>query len=489
MTLKKIITVFVLVLSVILSQTAYAGTLILEYNGQKHEYNGSTYKLMINGKYINTSVEPLIFNDYTLVPIREVCESMGATVQYIDSTKQINVTAGSKKVSLKIGDNSAYINDKKVTIPGGVTPMLIAVAGKDAKTMVPLRFVSENLGYKVDFQGKNGLIKISAPEDIITLTKCTYSSKALTTTITVNSDKAIKSMTSAKLTNANVLYFDIEDCKYSLKNSYDVGSDSVKSVRFGTADGKTRIAVDTINLKTQNVKLSDDKKTITVTVTASKANSTVQRPSENNPSVTPPNNSKKIVVIDAGHGGTDPGTSGTTEDGKTYYEKDINLTVAKKVESILKSNGVEVVMTRTGDTYPSLTDRSDIANEYNAAIFTSIHSNSTTSDNATGFEVYYSVLNNSDDYGVTSKELANEVNKAIDDKISIRNRGVKTADHVVTRTSNMPAILVEIGFMTTPDELELMITDKFQNDFAQGIASGILKVFGKITVPQTNNEN
>ena len=117
-------------------------------------------------------------------------------------------------------------------------------------------------------------------------------------------------------------------------------------------------------------------------------------------------------------------------------------------------------------------------------IFASIHSNSASAASASGFEVYYSVQNNESVTGLSSSELASSVVNSISKNVSIRNRGVKTENHVVTRTSNMPAILIEIGFMSNPDELSLMISDDVQNSFAKGVADGILAVINKANPPQ-----
>lgn len=477
--LKKFLTLFTLMLMCFNCTFAQAASYTLYYNGQQHEYSGSSYKLMIDDKYIETSVEPLIFNDYTLVPIRDVFEAVGASVNYISLKQEIYVNYGNTHIKLAIGDNTAYINSKTLSIPGGITPMLISVNGSDAKTMVPLRFISENLGFTVDFNGDEGLISISTASAFSSSTITNYQFHVydeLTTTMEIYADKPLSSMSSPKLTDSNVLYFDIDNCGYSLPNSNDISTGAIRYLRLGSSDGKTRIALDVNNMKSYKINLSSDKKVILISVTA-------YPPETEDNQNTPVNTDGKIVIIDAGHGGSDPGASGSTG-GKTYQEKTINLSIAKKVRDILTENGVNVIMTRDGDTYPSLTDRSDLANMYNAVIFASIHSNSASADTATGFEVYYSTKNNSSVTGLSSSELASAVCKSIDSKISIRNRGVKTADHVVTRTCTMPAILIEVGFMSTPGELSLMITEEFQNDFAQGIANGILSVIDKANPPQ-----
>lgn len=500
---KKLFIAFIATLLCFSSLTANAASMTIYYSGSAHDYNGRTYKLMIDGEYIYPSVEPLIFNDYTLVPIRDVFEAMGASVKYLDLSKQIFINYEETYLRLKIGDTIAHIDDEKVKIPGGITPMLISLDNINAKTMVPLRFVSESLGFDVDFIDEEDLIKISTQStEFSTLDNfTTVANSPLLTTITVYFDKAIDSVTKPGLTNAGVLYFDIENCKYSLKNTNEINKGAVKNLRFGFSDNKTRVALDLENMKSYDVKLSDDKKAIKIEVIASKSisentdnpqtqpednnNDNTQNNNQGDSVVRPsPNLGEKLVIIDAGHGGSDPGAV-ATHNGKEYHEKELNLTIANKVRDILEGQGITVVMTRDGDTYPSLTKRYEIANSNLATMFVSIHTNSATVNTATGFEVYYSKSNNREDTGLLSSDLAKTVCDEIDTLIDTRNRGVKTADHVVTKNCFMPAILVEVGFISTPGELELMFTDEFCDNFAKGIANGIIKSYSNAK-PLTN---
>lgn len=481
--MKKIIVFFsVLIYLVFISAgiCAYADYTI-QYNGITEQYTGSIYKLMIDGNIVNTTVPPLIFNDYALVPIREVFEPMGADVNYIDVSKQIFVNFGDSYLRLKIGDTAATVNEIKTHIPGNIAPMLISVNSSSAKTMVPARFIAEKLGFDVNFDAANGIIKINRPPVVTKASINNYnvSSSGLNTTVKISFDKAIGDYTKPAVTNSNVLYFDVSNCTYSLNSTNEINQGAVKALRFGIHSDSTRIALDLGTYTGYKVILSNDKKTFTVTV------STLGEQTSQDPVPTPtPGQSatEKIVVIDAGHGGKDAGTHGDI-DGVSYYEKDLNLKVAKKVQSILENSGIKVIMTRTSDTYPTLTERSDIANVNDAVMFVSIHSNSATSETASGFEVYYSNQNNSQTTGIASKDLANSIVSELSKNISIRNRGVKTADHVVTKTSYMPAVLVEIGFMSNKDDLSLMVTENFQNAFAQSIAAGIKNVFNKAQIP------
>ncbi len=478
--MKKLILLLITVISSLFIFTnAYASDYILEYDGITEEYTGSIYKLMINDEFVETTVPPIIFNDFALVPIREVCEPMGAVVNYITVSKQIFVNFDNSYLRLKIGNKIASVDEVDMKIPGDIAPMLISINGSSAKTMVPVRFMAENLGFNVDFDGENGIIKINQPKEIeksvINNFKTSYTDSK--TTIKLTFDKAISEHTKPALTASDVLYFDIANCAYSLPSTNEINKGAIKSLRFGIHDNSTRVALDLENYTGYKVTLSNDKKTFTITVTSRPQTNEDKDSDKNNTPTT-----EKIVVIDAGHGGRDPGTSGTIEE-ETFYEKTINLDIARKVQKLLESKGITVMMTRDSDTFPTLEERSDLANINDAVIFVSIHSNWATSNTASGYEAYYSNLNNSSTTGLSSKELANSIMNELSKNMSTKNRGLKTADHVVTKTSYMPAVLLEVGFMSNTEELEFMLTEEFQNNFAKGICDGILNVIDKAGIP------
>ena len=486
--MKKIILLLTVFLSTLLFCTSVsaASDYIIEYNGIKEEYTGSIYKLMINGEFVETTVPPLIFNDYALVPIREVCEPMGALVNYIPVSKQIFVNFDNSYLRLKIGDRFASVDEVDTEIPGGIAPMLISINGSSAKTMVPVRFMAENLGFKVDFDGENGIIKIEEPKEVSksVINNFRTSTSGNNTTIKLTLDRPVTEHTKPAITAADVLYFDVSNCSYNLPSTNEINKGAIKALRFGIHDNSTRVAIDLQNYTGYKVTLSTDKKTFTITATSRPvANDEVEEDDDDDKlSDAPQTAFEKIVVIDAGHGGRDPGTSGTIGE-EIFYEKTINLEIALKVRDILESNGITVLMTRDSDTFPTLTERSDFANINDAVMFVSIHANSATSQTASGYEVYYSTLNNNSTTGLTSKELANSIIDALSDNIDTRNRGVKTADHVVTKTSYMPAVLIELGFMSNPEELALMFTKDFQDAFALGVSQGIMNVIEQAKIP------
>lgn len=173
------------------------------------------------------------------------------------------------------------------------------------------------------------------------------------------------------------------------------------------------------------------------------------------------------VVIDAGHGGRDPGAV-----YKGRQEKDDTLDLALAVGEILKDNGIDVVYTRTEDVYDSPSQKANIANEADADYLVSIHRNAMPNPGtATGIEtlVY-------EDSGVRAK-MARDINTELE-KLGFKNRGViERPNLTVLKRSNMPAVLVEAGFID--NELDNKKFDDQLDEIAQAIANGILKTTGR----------
>lgn len=528
--MKKTAILFFL-LCCLFMNTAASASMILEYDGSVHNYTGAVYALAVNGKTLtNLPLEPIIFNDRALVPVREVFEALGAQVGYRDTDKTISISYAKTKVKLQIGNTQATVNGVKKTIPDNAAPRLIAKWGGSAKTMVPVRFISESVGLNVDFDGNRGLISVSdgsaatptptaAPQpSAVKLNKVEFSQDGDVVTVKVSANGEISAITDAAVTASQVLFVDVSNATYTTSNKTEVNLGSVIAVRMGIHGANARIAIDTQNMKKYSASLSTDRKAVVFKITASDTADVSQPtpPPPSTPTATPAPSTKpsvpngeKIVVIDAGHGGSDPGADGslmnadelaafdaalqTTEpilatmpagSGQNFKEKDIALNVAKKVQANLEANGVKVLMTRSGDTYPTLDERPELANSRGAVIFLSIHLNSTSAEvtAANGMEIYYSEQNNSDNYGITSKQMAELILKSTTSATGSKSRGVKSGNLLVTRKSTMPANLIEIGFMNNPRELEKLITDSYQSKIAAGITDGIMSAYWKIDV-------
>lgn len=168
-----------------------------------------------------------------------------------------------------------------------------------------------------------------------------------------------------------------------------------------------------------------------------------------------------VVYIDPGHGGSDPGAS-----GNGIIEKELNLQLAIKVRDKLRSQDVEVVMSREDDVYVSLQERAMQANSVTPDAFVSIHNNSFDGSSANGIETFYTKS--------IDKSLADGIQSRLIANTNAANRGVKLGKLYVTRKTTMPAVLVEGGFMTNPTEAEKLKTDSYQEAIANAIVDGTM---------------
>jgi len=167
------------------------------------------------------------------------------------------------------------------------------------------------------------------------------------------------------------------------------------------------------------------------------------------------------VVIDAGHGGHDRGGI----PGQRIAEKDMTLDVAQRLRNVLAANGYRVVMTRDSDVFVPLATRVAIANSYRNGIFVCIHFNATNRMGAGGIETYF--------YGRDSLPLASAVHYYVAGGAPSANRGVRRRGYYVLRKTNVPAVLVECGFLTNPTEGAYAQTASYRQKLAEEIAAGV----------------
>jgi N-acetylmuramoyl-L-alanine amidase len=179
--------------------------------------------------------------------------------------------------------------------------------------------------------------------------------------------------------------------------------------------------------------------------------------------------SGKVIVLDPGHGGFDPGAI-----GRAYgtFEKNINLSTAKYLYNYLKDAGANVVLTRNNDTFISLSGRVSISHMYDADAFVSIHYNSSVSGYPNGIMTLY---------GSSSKDLglARAVHSELISVTGLENEGVHYQDLHVLRENKNTSILVELGFLSNSTEERTIRTSTYQNKAALGIYRGLEKYFSK----------
>ena len=194
----------------------------------------------------------------------------------------------------------------------------------------------------------------------------------------------------------------------------------------------------------------------------------------------------KVVYLDAGHGGYDPGAS--------YFgisEKSLTLAIQSRVKAKLEAEGYQVVTTRTSDTYVDLADRSRAANASESDIFVSIHINASGSSAAQGIETYYyqpyaeypSRINATYHANPTrlsmSDTLANAIQSSLINATGAQNQGVKRQTFAVLRETTAPAVLLELGFLSNPQEAARLNTSAYQETLANAIVAGIKSYYEK----------
>ncbi len=186
----------------------------------------------------------------------------------------------------------------------------------------------------------------------------------------------------------------------------------------------------------------------------------------------------KVIYIDPGHGGVDPGAV-----YKDIYESDINLEISLKLREVLESNGAIVYMTRDGDydlSVPNtinrkrsdLSRRGNIINKSMCDLYVSIHLNAETSTTWYGAQVFY------DDVNEENKKLALIMQKELAAHFKTRRKATKTNEMYLHKRVERPGILIEVGFISNPNERYLLKQNYYQKKLANVISSGIMKYFG-----------
>lgn len=171
------------------------------------------------------------------------------------------------------------------------------------------------------------------------------------------------------------------------------------------------------------------------------------------------------IAIDAGHGGNDRGTTGA----RGTDEKNLTLPTAELLARKLKSAGANVYLTRESDAYVSLRKRVALSHQHQADAFLSIHYDATIDSSVSGFTTYYATK--------SQEKLASAVNNGLSATLSIRNRGAQPGDYFVLRENRQNAILIELGFLSNPNEENILKTENFREQATHGIYNGLLDYF------------
>jgi len=445
-------------------------------------------KLFLNGEQLETPVEPRYVGEYTMVPVRIVSEGLGFKVNW--SGKLVTISDNSNTIVLAFDSKTAVVNDREVSLDAP------AIVDKNT-TLVPLRFVSEQLGLSVYWDKATQSVHLYQPEKPMdpegptdgngspqqpdasvlgTLSAITfdgYSSVYLPYSGEINNIKT------QVLHNTERFVIDLPNTAFGPDFATVAGTKTGGEITIDTHPSFTKVRYSLFSDKPSTIRVVLDFNAETpvnivreegiIRLDVSEPTGPVVTPTDpntnpNTPGTTDPeqpSTGQFKVVIDAGHGGKDPGASAVN--GRT--EKEFNLALALKVKALLdKEAQIQAFMTRSDDTFIELQDRAKIANDLKADIFISIHGNSATPA-ATGTETYY---NRSD-----SKKLAEVMHKHLLQGTGLKDRKVKTAGFVVIKYTKMPAVLLEAGYLSNSGDAAVLYSEEKQNQIAREIVAGI----------------
>ncbi|ENI8403608.1 N-acetylmuramoyl-L-alanine amidase [Listeria monocytogenes] len=177
--------------------------------------------------------------------------------------------------------------------------------------------------------------------------------------------------------------------------------------------------------------------------------------------------SEATIVIDPGHGGNDPGAKGANG----TIEKEMTLKTAKQLKQKLESRGAKVILTRNSDKYVSLKGRTNIAAENNADVFISIHFDSLedTSKGVSGQTTYY--------YDNSDKSLAESINTTLGKDLPTSNRGARVGDYYVVRENSQPAVLLELGYLSSAKDERNINSASYRSQIADSVTDGLANYF------------
>lgn len=473
--------------------------LTLRYDYADHKYNAEEVFVAIDGKKLtNLTMPPIILNGYTLVPAREVFEGVGASVEWKKDLEQVYVKYNNTLVVIPVDSSKAYVN-------GTATTMQTKAKIINNKTMIPLRFVTTALGFQIEWDKTTRVANIvTKQQTTTTTTKATTTTTttteattqpttteiktetvtvpATTTTVSNNSDNSYNTSYNDNFgydndegylyikdynNIINVNNFIHYDDYYNLTYSLVLNGNYQNLLSSGSFNATTK------GIKNVSVLVSQDKTTITfnesqiMAMNISKKGSYVYiKP------VLPKEKYSKIIVLDAGHGGSDPGAS-----ANNLVEKDLTLKMLLAAKELFDKSDIKCYVTRASDVYPSFDDRTNMANEVGDA-FISIHINSAANTSASGTETY-SLYANDLGNGLTSYRLAEEMLNQLLDKLGTVNRKVKSENWIVLRQSTVPSTLIEIGFISNTGDAQIMGSQEGINKVGQAIYDGVSELFAK----------
>ncbi|MDF9413624.1 AMIN domain-containing protein [Brevibacillus laterosporus] len=462
----------------------------------------SSKKAYINGKAQTLEATPELINNRMLLPLRFVGEALGATVGWDNDSRTVIVN---QPVQTQINGQSLPATEKvyhwedKVLLPvktiadrlGVSQDELTAKASLkkviDSTTVISLQDITDSIGTDVaEWDEKRNEVVITRmnrltdiePQDESVQIQTRYKVSP-TVSVLQNPYRIVMDFPEMELSNKmrdeENKEIVIDQRKESSSSDYS-SSNMDSPEKLELSDGASNDAsISAVSQKTQPLirsirysQYQDNPKTVRVVVELNRS-SKYQLVSTNDgvklQLQAKPQKTGYLIVVDAGHGGHDVGAKGTVGN----YEKDFTLSVANRLVEYLKQHKeFQVIATRSTDTYLTLKERTDIANEIDADVFISVHANSFNPETR-GTETYY--------YNQNSLDLARVVHKHLLAATQFPDRKVKQNNFYVVKNTKMPAVLTETGFLTNQIENTQLMSPQFQDKVAKSLADAIFEYY------------
>jgi N-acetylmuramoyl-L-alanine amidase len=460
-------------------------------------------ELMLNDVVLPTDISPIVVDGHIYLPARDVIEALNGRTTWFPALKLLNLKLGSKEVSLVIDSIEAEVNGKKLILENA--PSII-----ENRVLIPLEVLHLLTDTETEWDKSSQEITITGHKPQVTYIRSFSHPDKTRIVIDISEKSSYHVLT---LRDPERLVVDIDaSLNQANKKEEEINVDDllVKKVRSGqftpekvriVADLKGKYEFEVFDLS------SPERIVLDIFVPQSQIGTVPQTEIiQETIVVDTKKNNEYVIVLDPGHGGNQPGAIGTGG----LKEKDVVLDIALKARKLLQDNGFTVYLTRDKDVDISLEKRPLFALQKEADVFISIHTNSAIqkgSPTAKGIETY--VLN-SRYIGASAKDVADRENRAskvnnYEDDIlnqiiadleesasigfsldfadivqknliqstSLTNRGVKQAPFIVLKGVNMAAVLIEVGFISNPNEEKLLKTPEFREKVAQALTRSV----------------
>ncbi len=462
-----------------------------------------TIKINVDGKAVNPDVPPYVENQRTLVPARAIFEATKSKVDW-DGKSGITITSSSSVIKLTIGKKAALVNGetKYMDVPAKVL---------NNRTFIPLRFVSEQLKYKVTWDQNSYTVFISSqavapPAASGEITSVSVipapNEKPNSIAVKITANLPLSNIKPINLKNPERWYVDFKNFKLG---SAVIQNQNFNDSRFPLThlhiaqpqSNTTRVTARYSKSGLFESVLSADKKTCTFYISSNSSGSD-QKPgdkpsngsgnnnnpgtsNETNPNRTlnvpynPMEDGKYVVMLDPGHGKDTPGKRSFDQ---SFFEYEFNRDMSKRIGNYLRAKGIQVKETVTADLHDTpLSERVAISNKSDADLFVSIHSNAfgNTWNNARGWEIYCYKKNSH------GGRLAKAIHDANIPEVGLLDRGIKETNSpglYVIRNATKPAVLIEHGFFSNIEELKKLKDPAFRDKMARLDAKGICNFLG-----------